>query len=147
MNIGEFIDQIEQQRKEQDAIYHNVAVAYGLSDTAMWVLYFVSNSKEVCTQHNLCQQSYYAKQTINTAITNLVKNGYVDLELIPGTRNHKKILLTPKGWELAKNTTDHLREAELRAYGRMNESELREYLEMTTRLTMFLREETDKIIK
>ena len=92
MNIGEFIDQIEQQRKEQDAIYHNVAVAYGLSDTAMWVLYFVSNSKEVCTQHNLCQQSYYAKQTINTAITNLVKNGYVDLELIPGTRNHKKIL-------------------------------------------------------
>ena len=54
MNIGGFIDQIEQQRKEQDAIYHNVAVAYGLSDTAMWVLYFVSNSKEVCTQHNLC---------------------------------------------------------------------------------------------
>lgn len=38
MDSRKYIELIEQQRKEQDAIYHNVAVKYGLSDTAMWVL-------------------------------------------------------------------------------------------------------------
>lgn len=31
MDITEFIKQIDQQRKELDAIYHGVAVKYGLS--------------------------------------------------------------------------------------------------------------------
>lgn len=145
MDIGEFIKQIEQQRKEQDAIYHNVAVKYGLSDTAMWVLYIVSESEAVVTQQELCRQCFCAKQTINTAITGLVKNGFAVLEVIPGTRNQKKIILTDKGVALTQNTTDRLREAEQRAYGKLAEAELQAYLEMTSRLTVALREETEKL--
>lgn len=37
--------------------------------------------------------------------------GLVELELIPGTRNKKRILLTDAGRELEKNTTDRLRGA------------------------------------
>ena len=47
MDIRKFIELIEQQRKEQDSIYHNVAVKYGLSDTAMWVLYNIYVAKDV----------------------------------------------------------------------------------------------------
>ena len=145
MNIGEYIRQIEQQRKEQNSIYHNVAVKYGLSNTAMWVLYIVSEGAEACTQQDLCRQCFCAKQTLHTAIKSLTKNGYVFLEAIPGTRNQKKILLTQKGRELATQTTDLLREAELRAYGKLGEDDLRAYLDMTSRLTTYLREETEKI--
>lgn len=145
MNIGDFIKQIEQQRKEQDAIYHNVAVKYGLSDTAMWVLYIVSETDEVHTQQELCRQCFCAKQTINTAITNLIKNGYVKLEMLPDSRNQKKIILTDKGWKLAAGTTSLLREAENRAYAKLSKKELKAYLEMTTRLTVSLREETEKL--
>ena len=53
MEVIDYIEQIEQQNKEQDSIYHNVAVKYGLSDTAMWVLYNVYASKEAVSQQGL----------------------------------------------------------------------------------------------
>lgn len=69
----------------------------------------------------------------------------VELELIPGTRNKKRILLTDAGRELEKNTTDRLRGAEIRAYGKLSAEELNSYLEMTRKLTAALREETEKL--
>ena len=145
MKITDYIEQIEQQRKEQDFVYHNAAVKFGLSDTAMWVLYNVYASEDVITQQELCRQCFFAKQTVNTAITNLSKSGYVVLEAIPGTRNQKKILLTQKGAALADQTIKHLIDAESRAYSALSREELDTYLEMTTRLTVSLREETEKI--
>ena len=145
MKITDYIEQIEQQRKEQDFIYHNVAVRFGLSDTAMWVLYHVYASKNVITQQELCRQCFFAKQTVNTAIINLAKNGYVELAPIPGTRNQKKILLTSKGSTLAMGTIAPLIAAESRAYCAFSREELETYLEMTTRLTVSLREETEKL--
>ena len=145
MKITDYIEQIEQQRKEQDFIYHNVAMKFGLSDTAMWVLYNVYASKDVITQQELCRQCFFAKQTVNTAIISLSKNGYVVLEAIPGTRNQKKILLTGEGTALAEATIAPLIEAEARAYSALSSEELESYLEMTTRLTVALREETEKL--
>lgn len=145
MNIRDYIERIEQQRKEQDSIYHNVAVKYKLSDTAMWVLYNVYASEDTITQQELCRQCFYAKQTVNTAITNLAKSGYVELNAIPGTRNQKKILLTAEGAELAEKTIKPLMEAESRAYAALTPDELKGYLEITTRLTVALREETEKL--
>lgn len=89
MNTAYLIQQIELLLREQDSIYHNTAVRFGLSDTAMRVLYLVSETDEVLTQQDLCRQNFSAKQTIHTAINGLVKNGFVELIPIPGTRNHK----------------------------------------------------------
>ena len=143
--IMDYIEQVEQQRKEQDFVYHNAAVKFGLSDTAMWVLYHVYASKDAVTQQELCRQCFFAKQTVNTAITGLSANGYVTLEVIAGTRNHKKILLTEKGTALAQNTIAPLMEAEARAYSVLSREELDAYLAMTTRLTVSLREETETL--
>ena len=145
MSIRNYIELIEQQRKEQDAIYHNVAVKYGLSDTAMWVLYNIYLAEDVITQQELCRQCFFAKQTVNTAITSLIKNGYVELESILGTRNHKRILLTQKGIRLADVTIKPLVEAENKAYAVLDREEIEAYLDMTTRLTVSLREETEKL--
>lgn len=147
MEVTDYIELIEQQRKEQDSIYHNIAVQFGLSDTAMWVLYNVYTSKGMITQQELCHQCFFAKQTVNTAITSLSKNGYVELEVIPGTRNQKKILFTSKGDTLAKSTIALLIDAESRAYSALSNEELERYLEMTKRLTISLREEMEKITR
>ena len=147
MNIASFIQQIELQRKEQDALYHSVAVKFGLSDTAMWVLYLVSETDDDLTQQDLCKRSFSAKQTINTAINSLMNKGYVELIPIPGTRNHKKVHLTDAGRALVKGTTNRLKVAEQNAYGKLTEAELHTYLEMTSRLTGYLREETEKLIQ
>ena len=87
----------------------------------MRALYLVSETDEVLTQQDLCRQNFSAKQTIHTAINGLVKNGFVELIPIPGTRNHKKILLTASGQALADRTVNRLKEAEQRAYSRMSE--------------------------
>ena len=49
MNTAYLIQQIEQLLREQDSIYHNTAVRFGLSDTAMRALYLVSETDEVLT--------------------------------------------------------------------------------------------------
>lgn len=87
------------------------------------------------TQQELCRQCFFPKQTVNTAIARLCKNDCMSLEVIPGTRNQKKILLTGKGTEFAEKTVGRLVEAE----------ELQAYLDMTARLTAALREETEKL--
>lgn len=145
MNITNYINKIEQLNKEQDAIYHNVAVRYNLSDMVMWVLYIVWVSEKPCTQQDLCKQCYVAKQTINTAVTGLVRNEIVVLEPISGTRNQKNIILTKKGRDLAEQTIQRLYEAEKKAYGKISEEELNKYLEITEKITTYLREETDKL--
>ena len=65
--------------------------------------------------------------------------------MIPGTRNQKKISLTAKGTELTEKTIKPLLEAESRAYAALSLDELTAYLDMTKRLTVALREETEKI--
>ena len=145
MNVVNFIQQIELQRKEQDALYHRVAVKFGLSDTAMWVLYLVSETDEDLTQQDLCKRSFYAKQTINTAINSLANKGYVELIPIPGTRNHKKVRLTGAGQALVESKIDCLKTAEKTAFEKLTEEELQSYLEITSRLTDYLREEILKL--
>ena len=145
MDIREVIFQIERDRKEQNAIYHAVAAKFGLADTALWVLYCISEPDADQTQQDLCRRGFYAKQTINTAITGLANEGFVELIPIPGTRNHKRIQLTPKGRELVDRTVRPLRAAEETAYSRLPEEALRSYLETAGRLNEYLRAETERL--
>ena len=138
MEIYEYIKLIEQQRKEEDSVYHSAAVKFGLSDTAMWILYVLSEPDSCVTQQDLCRQGSFPKQTVNTAISNMVKNGYVTLEPIPGSRNQKRIVLTD-------GTMCKLRMAEERAYGTLTVDELETYLTMTKRLTDSLKKEISKL--
>ena len=100
MDIREVIFRIEHERKEQNAIYHSAAAKFGLTDTALWVLYCISGPLEDQTQQDLCRRGCYAKQTINTAITGLAGDGTVELIPIPGTRNHKKYILLQRAESL-----------------------------------------------
>lgn len=106
------------------------------------ILYFASDEETVLTQQEICNACFLPKQTVNTAIAGLAQKGLVELELIPGTRNKKRM---DAGRELEKNTTDRLRGAEIRAYGKLSAEELNSYLEMTRKLTAALREETEKL--
>lgn len=145
MDISEFITLLEQQRKETDAIYHAAAVKCSLSDTAMWILYMLTESPEAYTQQDLCGLGFYAKQTVNTAIQTLLRRECVTLEPVPGTRNRKRVVLTETGRALAKITVDPLCQAELRAYGCLTEAERDAYLALTTRITTRLREEFETL--
>ena len=40
MNSREIIRAIERNQKERNSIYHEVAAKCGLSETALWILYY-----------------------------------------------------------------------------------------------------------
>lgn len=102
MEIKDIIGLIEEQIKEQDAIYHRTAVKFGLSVSAMCVLYILADNERTYTQQDICRISRFAKQTVNSTISALVKNNYITLEPIAGVKNSKGILLTDKGRELTE---------------------------------------------
>lgn len=145
MEIGRYLEALVQRDKEMEDIYRRAAVSFGLSDTALWVLYMLSRSESPITQQELCRAGFYPKQTINTVVNHFVEDGIAVLEARPGTKKAKLILLTEAGRTLAQQTADRLYEAELRAYGSMTGEELKQYLDIKTRLVSFLREETEKM--
>lgn len=145
MNIREIICLIERNQKERKSIYHEVATKYGLSETALWILYYISEFDEDQTQQDLCRQGCYAKQTVNTAVAGLAKDGLVELIPVPGTRNCKKLHLTPKGQALADRAARPLRAAEEQAYSRLSEAELSAYLETDCKLNEYFRQEAEKL--
>lgn len=83
----------------------------------------------------------------DTAINNLIRNGYLTLETLSGTRNSKRIVLTDTGHALMQTTIDPLKQAEDAAYGNFSDAERQCYLELTRRLNTNLREELQAQLK
>ena len=111
-------------KKKINSLYHEEAVRLGISETALWILYSIFGAEETFTQYDLCEAWQYPRQTVNSAITSLIKNGYVVLKVIPGTRNRKAIHLTESGLAFCEKNILPLYLAEERAYLQMSEKEL-----------------------
>ena len=144
MDITYYIDEIDCLNREQDSIFHNLAVHLKTSDSVLCVLYNLTHM-DGCTQQELCSRCFFPKQTINTAVLSLAKRGYVTLETIPGTRNLKKILLTDAGHELLRDKIEPILAAERRAYRSLSDEELDACLKAISKLTDALKTEFGKL--
>lgn len=139
------IEKINRLYKEQDELYHELAVRFGVSDTAMWVLYAICSAGEPAAQYDLANAWFFPKQTVNSAITRLEKDGLVRLEPLPGTRNRKNVLLTETGKAFCASSVIPLLEAEERSFLRLSEEERRTAVLLMEKQLAFLREETEGI--
>ena len=126
----EYLSQIAAQEKQYAALYRAVGSKFGLSDCTMWTLYYLVSSEEPLTQQDLIEKMMFPKQTINSAIMNLVKSGHVELQIVSGARNRKTILLTEAGRKLADDTVKRMYQAELRAVEDMGEKRMERFREL-----------------
>lgn len=124
------LDEIASGDRRFAALYRDAARAFGLSESAMWVLYYVHVAGEPITQQELVERMALSKQTVNSAVSWLASNGYVALEMIPGTRNRKEVLLTDEGEELVGQTVARLRAAEERAVRKLGDARARSYVRL-----------------
>jgi DNA-binding MarR family transcriptional regulator len=145
-SLKEEQEALHQQLKEKDSIYHDAAVAFGLSDTAFLILYVLTDSERDYTQLDIANEWSLPTQTVNTAVKGLIKQGYVTLETIPNTRNRKKISLTKKARSFIENELIHLYESEQKALLRLTPQEREAYIELGRKYLFFFREETEKAI-
>ena len=111
----DFLTEIAIQEKQFDALYRNVSSRFALPDCPMWILYHLASTDHPLSQQDLIERMLFPKQTINSAVMYLVRRGWVELQVIPGTRNRKNVLLTASGKEMAQNTVARMRTAEERA--------------------------------
>lgn len=132
--------------KESDHIYSSLASKLGMTDTTFWVLYAIVHSEQALTQNDLCSDFFFPVQTIHSAINNLRGDGLVELQVIPGTRNRKTILLTEKGKDFVADTINKADEIVKNAFLCFNEEEREQYLSLFKRHIEYLKSEEKRVL-
>lgn len=122
---------LSQLYKKEDEIYHRYSVHCGLSDPAFWVLYTLYEvENKIYTQNDLVSLWSFPKQTLNYAVSGLVKNGWIRLEQLSGGRNRKAVLLTEEGERICEEKILPLMLAEERSLLGLTEEEQKQLLQL-----------------
>lgn len=114
---------------EIDAAYHEASLQLGLSDSAMQILYTICDNGDRCLLKTICRYSGLSKQTVNSAIRKLEREGIVYLESAgPKT---KMVCLTEEGKQLAAKTAIQLLNTENEIFASWTKEEVHTYLSLT----------------
>lgn len=115
--------------KEFDDLWHETALHIGLSDSAFDILYSVYCLGDGCLQRDICALSFGRKQTINSAIQKLVKEGMLRMKQGKGREMH--IYLTEEGKDFVKQKVEPLVEIENSVWKEMPLEERQELIRLT----------------
>ena len=138
-NIARAYEAFDSFWREQNQLYRDVATSFGISESAFNILYaiFLAGENGI-SQRDICVQMCIGKQTVNSSIHKLEREGVVELKSGPGRRG-LLAHLTPEGLELAERTIAPMVEAELAALKEFNDRELELSLLLGRRYTDALR--------
>lgn len=145
-SLAEQLALLNQNDKLLDDLYHDYATSLHLSDTALWILYIVWIRGEGCTQKDICAMWSYAKQTINSSLKKLEKEGCITLLPLPGNRKSKRVILTEAGKAIAQKAVPPLLEAEAVSLARLDEQERSALVRLSQKRTAFFQKEIEKAI-
>lgn len=123
MNTFNSLKTFNQISKEMDIVYHNYAKSCGLSDMAYWILYSIAESDEYFTQRDFCNNWFFAPQTVNSALKDLVKNDIIFLEPVPENRKNKLIKPTENGKRFIESVIIPLINAECESFEALSKDE------------------------
>lgn len=124
---------------EISALYHEASVRLGVSDSAMQILYTVCSSESDCIISDVCRMTGISKQTVNSSLRNLEKNGVLYLERCGGRK--RIIRLTEKGQQLADKTARKLIEVENKIFAKWSTDDKEQYISLTKKYLETFREE------
>ena len=128
---------------EIDSVYHEAALKLGLSDSAMSILYAICDNGEGCLLQEICFYTGISKQTINSALRKLEKEGIVYLELL--NAKSKKVYLTDKGKKLAEKTAFRVLQMEDEIFASWKKEDVEKYLELTESYLVHLKEKINEL--
>lgn len=130
---------------ETDAVYHELALRLGLTDSAMMILYTICCFGDCCLLQEICRLSCLSKQTINSALRKLEADGLLYLE--PSGKKSKIVHLTEKGIQFADNTVVRVIEMENDIFRSFSKEDLEKYLSLTERFLVELQKKTKELEK
>lgn len=128
---------------EIDAVYHEMALKLGLSDSAMRILYTICNYGDSCPLQDICRLLGISKQTINSAIRKLEAEGIVYLE--PAGAKSKTVCFTEEGKRLAEHTVMQILEAEDAVFASWPREDVNKYLELMENFLVGIKEKSNNM--
>lgn len=105
-------------------LYHEMALSAGLSDSCFRTMYTLYETGG-CRQKDISDAAGLPKQTIHSAVKQLIAGGYVTAEKVRG--RDVMLTLTDEGWQLARETVEKTIRCEneaLAAMSRQDQAEL-----------------------
>lgn len=128
---------------EIEAVYHEIAWKQGLSDSVFEILYTICNYGDSCMLKDICHNSGLSKQTVNSALRKLEKEGIVYLELADA--RHKRVYLTEEGKDLARRTALRVIDAENDILASWKQEDVETYLTLTKRYLLAFQEKAQNL--
>lgn len=128
---------------EINAVYHEMSLKSGLSDSAMNILYTICEHGTKCPLQEICRLSGLSKQTVNSAIRKLESEGIIYLE--PLSQKSKTVCLTEDGISLAEQTAGQILRIENDIFASWPREDVENYIKLTEDYLLALRNKADKL--
>ena len=97
------------------------------------------------TQSVIAQVMSMSRQTVNSAIKKLEKQGYLRLEAVSGDRRNKILSFTEEGETFVKRTVDRVLSLEHQVFENLEVEEQEQITQILRKYTRFMREGAEKI--
>lgn len=105
-----------------DEQYRKAAARAGLSESAFEILYALCDLGEGCLQRDICQYACASKQTINSSVHKLEKDGILRLEPAESGRG-VRVFLTKAGKALVAERVAPFAQADYEAFSSLTKSD------------------------
>lgn len=125
-----------------DAVYHEAALKFGLSDSALRILYTVCINGNGCLLSKVVNHSGISKQTVNSSIRKLEESCILYLEAAEG--HNKRVYLTDYGKELAGYTAAKVLQIEGDIFSSWTDEERDIYIYLSNRFISAFKEKIRK---
>lgn len=139
----ECIHKINYLTTEMNALYHHASLKLGISDSISIVLYNIYDEGDECLLSDIYKKSGINKQTINSAIRSLEKEGILYLTQHNGRA--KNVILTDYGKEYVRQTVAKLYQAEAKAFDSWSDDEISAYIGAMEKYKECLRRQIENI--
>ena len=115
-------------------IYERWAKTHGLTVNTLFVFYTINENEGICTQQFISEKLLLPKQTINSILQTIQKNGYIQMTADENDKRNKLISLTHYGKQYTEKLLGELYHFEEDAFTSMDDQQRTDMLEGTETL-------------
>lgn len=130
-----------QQCKEQESLYHQIALSLGLPDSVLYLLYTIAEQGD----RKAVQRVVHLQADGALGVEWLKKRDLVTLEPDPQDRWGKLVVLTPAGKDYIQTKVAPIMQAEERAFLRLTQEQREALTTLIRRTTNYFKEEVEAL--
>lgn len=137
------LQEFNQLNQRIEGLYHEIAMRQGVSDSAFLIFRSLLELGDGCSQKDICAASYLNKQTVNSSVRKLIRDGLLRVQ--PGAGRELRLFFTERGEQFMREKICPIFEAESAVFDEMQPSERAELLRLTEQYLIQFRKKTNQI--